>query len=85
MTIDNQLETLSSDQLSAATGGASEWMQTAWDGARNAAGGFGAAVWHGPTATRDQVERWADPNSQATKFGFEVGTMAGMRRPARRF
>ena len=61
-------------------GGGSSGGGGVWQGVKNFGGGLGAGVVHGVNAKTEQVARWADPSSQATKAGFELGSMVGMRR-----
>lgn len=44
----------------------------------NAAGGFAAGATYGANVRTDTVRQYADPSSQATKFGFETGAMFNM-------
>lgn len=69
------LASLALADLSSVTGGAGEsWGQAT----KNAAGGFAAGLLHGATGKVDQVERFADPSSRATKGGFETGAAINM-------
>jgi hypothetical protein len=76
----NLLETLDSTDLQSVSGGASmgETASNAWQGTKNFVGGATAGLLHGAEVKTSQVERFAQPNSQATKAGFEMGAMTNM-------
>ena len=77
-------KTIDLETLTTVTGGAERtWGDTlsdAWTGTKNFAGGAAAGLLHGVNAKTEQVGRWADTSSQATKAGFEIGAMASPRR-----
>ena len=55
-----------------------ETLSNAWEGTKNFAGGLAAGGLHGATGKVDQVGRFADTSSQATKAGFETGAAINM-------
>lgn len=83
-----QLTTIQPDALATVTGGAESapqrtWGDTlsdAWSGTKNFAGGAAAGLRYGVRAKTEDVGRWADTSSQATKAGFEIGAAFSPRR-----
>lgn len=80
----HQLATIDTDTLVTVTGGAERtWGQTfsdAWQGTKNFGGGLAAGALYGVRAKNEQVERWADTSSRATKAGFEIGAAFSPRK-----
>lgn len=80
----NPLATIQPATLHTVTGGAERtWSDTAsdaWQGTKNFGGGLAAGAIHGVRAKTEDVGRWADTSSQATKAGFELGAMFSPRR-----
>jgi hypothetical protein len=76
--------TIHTDTLATVTGGAGRtWGDTlsdAWQGTKNFGGGLAAGAIHGVRAKNEDVARWADTSSQATKAGFEIGAAFSPRR-----
>lgn len=70
--------------LHSVTGGAERtWGDTfsdAWQGTKNFGGGLIAGARYGVRAKTEDVGRWADTSSQATKAGFEIGAAFSPRR-----
>lgn len=70
--------------LNSVTGGAERtWGDTlsdAWQGTKNFGGGLAAGARYGVRAKTEDVARWADTSSQATKAGFEIGAAFSPRR-----
>lgn len=77
----NPFTTIEPTDLETVRGGEGGWGQTfsdAYTGVQNAGGGFAAGATFGANARTDNVRQYADPSSQATKFGFETGAMFNM-------
>jgi len=74
------LQTIEIAALATVSGGAGwgESLSNAWQGTKNFTGGLSAGLLHGATGKVDQVSKFADTSSQATKAGFESGAAINM-------
>ena len=59
-------------------GGWRDTLSDAWTGTKNFAGGAAAGLTYGPNAKTENVSKYADTSSQATKAGFELGATGNM-------
>jgi hypothetical protein len=75
-----KLQTIDHAALVSISGGAGvgESLSNAWQGTKNFGGGLTAGLLHGATGRIDQVGKFADTSSQATKAGFEGGAAINM-------